>query len=241
MRWDPTPTYGGGFDFWKIKIDNSIGQIDEATVFGDPNRYPSSFTTFIEPSTGLNLLAYFGSNVNLGKENTSGVDFDLVYRHAFSFGNFRTNLFGTYIFKREYEVVPGQGYFDDVGKFINGDMTAPLRLKWNNVLSAGDWEHTIGFNYMSSYDDDRDNSVLDLATNKFVSIEQNVKSYMTWDWQTQWQLVKNLKVTAGIFNIFNAKPPLSITTNGGGQMIGYNADFSNPQDRTWYGNVTLKF
>jgi len=241
MRWDPTPTYGGGFDFWKIKIDNSIGQIDEATVFGDPNRYPSSFTTFIEPSTGLNLLAYFGSNVNLGKEKTFGVDFDLVYRHKFSFGDFRTNLFGTYIFKHEYEVVPGQGYFDDVGKFINGGMTAPLRLRWNNVLSSGDWEHTIAVNYLSSYDDDRDNSVLDLATNQFVSIEQNVKSYMTWDWQTQWQLVKNLKVTAGIFNIFNAKPPLSITTNGGGQMIGYNADFSNPQDRTWYGNVTLKF
>jgi outer membrane receptor protein involved in Fe transport len=54
-------------------------------------------------------------------------------------------------------------------------------------------------------------------------------------------LLKNLKVTFGIFNLFNARPPLSLTTNGGGQMIGYNADFSNPQDRTWYGNVTLKF
>jgi iron complex outermembrane receptor protein len=94
---------------------------------------------------------------------------------------------------------------------------------------------------MSSYDDDRDNEVLDLATNEFVSIERKVKAYTTFDWQSQWQLLKNLKVTFGIFNLFNARPPLSLTTNGGGQMIGYNADFSNPQDRTWYGNVTLKF
>ena len=240
-RWDPSPTFGGGFDFWQIKVDNSIGQIDESTVFADPNRYQSSFTTFIEPSTGLNLLAFFGSNVNLGKENTVGVDFDLVYRHPFSFGNFRSNFFGTYIFKHKYEVVPGGGFFDDVGKFINGEMTAPFKFKWINVLDMADFEHTVGVNYLSGYDDDRDNSVLNLATGEYVQVNRKVKAYTTVDWQTQWRMAKNFKVTVGIYNIFSARPPLSITSNGGGQMIGYNADFSNPQDRMFYGTANLRF
>jgi iron complex outermembrane receptor protein len=241
MRWEPTAQFGIGADLWEVKIDNSIGQIDEATVFGDPDKYPQGFTTFIEPSTGLNLLAYFGSNVNLGKSETMGIDFDITYRQPFTGGNFRTTFFGTYIFRNRYEVVPGQGYIDDLGKFTDGTLTFPFKAKWVNTLEMGNWEHTLAINYLTGYDDDRDNAVLDVAADEFVTLERRVSHYATADWQTRWRFAKNWTLTAGIWNIFSTRPPLTLTTNGGGQMIGYNADFSDPRDRTFYANINFRF
>ena len=240
-RWEPTPQFGMGVDVWEVKIDNTIGQIDESTVFGDPDKYPQGFTTFVEPSTGLLLLAYFGSNVNLGKSKTQGLDFDITYRAPFTGGNYKTTLFGTWIWKNEYEVVPGQGFFDDVGKFINGGVTFPFKAKWVHSLDWGNWEHTLAINYLAGYEDDRDNSVFDYALGDYVTLERRVSHYTTADWQTRWRFAKNWTLTAGIWNMFSTRPPLSLTTNGGGQMIGYNADFSDSRDRTFYANINFKF
>ena len=240
-RWEPTPQFGIGLDFWEVRIDNTIGQIDEATVFGDPLRYPQSFTSFIDPATGDNLLAFNATNVNLGKSETSGVDLDIQYRQPFTGGTVRSNFFGTYIFKNKYEVVPGEGFFNDVDKFINGAVTFRFKAKWVNTLELANWDHTLAVNYATGYDDDRNNSVLDVAADEFVTLERRVDSHTTVDWQSRWRFAKNWTLTAGILNIFSARPPLSITTNGGGQMIGYNADFYDPRERTFYAKLAFRW
>ncbi|MEP7183969.1 MAG: TonB-dependent receptor [Betaproteobacteria bacterium] len=239
-RYEPIPQVSLGIDYWSIKIDNTIGQIDEDTVFGDPQKYLQSFTTFTDPATGEILLANLAGNVNLGKSETHGIDLDLVYRQQFSFGQVRSQFLGTYILKNEYEVIPGDGFFNDVGKFINGAPTFRFKAKWVNTLTTGSFNHALTVNYLSGYQDDP-TEVLDVASGEYVVVERKVKPFYTFDWQTRWQFAKQWTLTAGALNIFNKAPPLSITQNGGGQMVGYDARFYDSRDRLLYANLAFRF
>jgi iron complex outermembrane receptor protein len=240
-RWEPTRNFGVGLDFWEVKIENTIGQLDEALVFGNPSANLQSFAPFTDPSTGERLLAFNATNVNLGKSYTTGVDIDIEYRQPISAGSFSSRLFATYIIRNRYQQIPGGEYFNDVGRFINSTTTFPFKAKWINTFQIGDWEHTLAVNYLTGYDDDRNNEVLDVATGEFVQVDRRVGSYTTTDWQTRWTFAKNWTATFGVLNLFQKHPPLSITSDGGGQMIGYNASFSDPRDRTFYANVKFRF
>jgi len=240
FRWEPIPQLSFGVDYWSVDIDNSIGQIDEDTVFRDPLNYIQSFTTFIDPATGEKLLANAASNVNLGQEKTEGVDVDILYRQQFAFGNLRSQFLGTYLVKHDYEVIPGQGFFSDVGRYINGEPAFRFKSKWATTLQTGAFTHTLTINYLSGYHDDP-TEVLDIAANEFVVVERDVDEYYTFDWQTRWQFAKQWTLTAGVFNIANESPPLSITFNGGGQMVGYDARFYDSRDRTFYANLNFRF
>ena len=224
-----------------MKLDNQIGQIGEAVVFENPQQFPQSFTTFVDPATGQTLLAFNATNVNLGKAETNGVDIDAQFRQPFAGGNFRSNFFGTYIFNNKYQVVPGGVYIDDLGHFVNGATTFKFRAKWINTIEMGNWDGTIAVNYMTGYDDDRDNAVLDVAADEFVALERRVDSHTTVDLQGRWRFARNWTLTAGVLNVFSTRPPLSLTTNGGGQMIGYNADYYDPRERTFYAKLAFRW
>jgi iron complex outermembrane recepter protein len=44
-----------------------------------------------------------------------------------------------------------------------------------------------------------------------------------------------------VINLANTRPPLSITQNGGGQMVGYDARYGDSRGRTMYANLSYKF
>ncbi len=210
VRWEPNKYFSGGVDLWNINIDNTIGQIGEDTVFTNPGQYPSSFTTFVDPATGETLLALFAGNVNLGKSETQGLDIDLAARADITGGSVRSQLLATYLIKNEYEVVPGEGFFNDIGKFINGAPSFRWKAKWINTVDLGSWSHTLAFNYLSGYEDDP-TEVLDVAANEFVTLNRKVDYNFTVDWQSRWRFNKQLDLTVGVINLFNQDPPLSIT------------------------------
>ena len=120
-------------------------------------------------------------------------------------------------------------------------VTFKFRAKWINTIEMGNWDGTIAVNYMTGYDDDRDNAVLDVAADEFVALERRVDSHTTVDLQGRWRFARNWTLTAGVLNVFSTRPPLSLTTNGGGQMIGYNADYYDPRERTFYAKLAFRW
>jgi iron complex outermembrane recepter protein len=237
---EPIPNVSIGADLWEVKIKNSIGSIGEDVVFGDPNKYPQSLTTFTDPATGERLLALFAGNVNLGRSKTMGLDLNAQIRTNLGFGKLGTQVIATYLIKNDFEVVPDQGYLQDIGKFINGGPSFRLQARVINTLDHGPFKHTLTIAYRSGYADEP-TEVFNVAANTFDVVERDVKAYTTVDWQTNWEINKAWSVTGGVLNLFNKKPPLSITQNGGGQMVGFDARYSDSRDRTLYGNVKFRF
>ena len=78
---------------------------------------------------------------------------------------------------------------------------------------------------------------------ELIKIKLNIGDYTTVDWQTKWDVMKNLSVTFGILNLFDQNPPFSLATSGTnkGQQFGYDDRYYDPRGRTYYGSLSLKF
>jgi iron complex outermembrane receptor protein len=170
-----------------------------------------------------------------------GIDIDAQAKFNLPFGKLNSQLIATYLIKNEFELVPDEGYFSDVGRYFNGGPSLRLQARWINTLDHGNFGHTLSINYKSGYADDPDAVVLNLDTGADENLQRKVKAYVTADWQTRWQITKDWRLTAGVLNLFNKKPPLTITENAGGQMVGYDARFYDSRDRTIYGSVNFRF
>ena len=248
LRFEPTSTLSFGADFWFVGIRDAFGQITEDEVFANPLRYPNAWTKQLEVSTGNTYLAWNASNLNLGREYYSGIDFDFTGRFDTAWGKLNSQLTATYMLREARQLLVGGPFFSSIGNNAElGTVAFRWRGKWINTLRRGDWTHTLGVNFQSGYRDATYNAeLLDASgtpTGTFEDVRLKIKAYYTVDWQTRWDLRKNMNVSVGVLNLFDKRPPLSLAEGGlnKGQMFGYDDRYYDARDRTLYANFSYKF
>lgn len=247
IRFEPSSQLTFGADLWHVAVRDSFGQLTEEEVFANPQAFLSSWTTKVDTGTGVNYLAFFAGNENLGKSYATGLDFDVTGRAKFGGASLTSNLTATYMIREESQLQKNGAYFSAIGNHAElGTVTFRLQGKWTNTITHGNWAHTFALNYKSGYlDADTTVDVLDPAGNKIgtTDIRLPVKEYATLDWQTQWTPIKNLALTVGLLNVFDTKPPLSISDGGTnrGQQVGFDDRYYDSRGRTAYVNASYKF
>lgn len=243
FRIEPNNNFSFGADLWHVGIKNSFGQLTETTVFANPAKYKSSFTTKVDIGTGINYIAFKADNKNLGDQYTTGLDLDFTARMKTAVGQLTSQLTVSQLLR------------DDQGSFITGNYdttiglaggTQKTRARWQTTLKSGSWSNTLGVNYQSGYQDDTETvDVLDAAGNVTgqTDLTMDIPAFFTLDWQTQWSPTKSWVLTGGVLNLTDKAPPLSISTGGSGrgQQFGYDDRYFDPRGRTLYVNVSYKF
>lgn len=233
-------------DLWHVDIRDSIGQVDEATIFGDPLRWAQLFTTYRDPGTNQVLLAMLAGNANLGKQQERGLDLAAILRSSNGLGTLTTKLGLTYHLRNKYQLEKDGQFFSSIGQFgPDGNVVFRWQGRLVNTLTAGAFEHTLGLNFKAGYKDQAytadDFAVFDPLTFEPFAYNGRVREYMTLDWQTRWNLNKAISFTVGVLNLGGEEPPRSLKSAGGGQQIGFDDRYYDPRGRTFYGNVSLKF
>ena len=112
-------------------------------------------------------------------------------------------------------------------------------------LQTGAWTNTLSVNYKSGYADQSftaDSGVVSQATGNGDGVAYNgkVSAYTLVDWQTRWQVSKELRLTLGINNLFNTRPPLSLKIVGGNQ-VGYDGRYADPTGRAIFAGASYQF
>lgn len=249
LRIEPSSSLSLGADLWHVQIRDAIGQISETEAFNNPLLY-NTWTTKKDNATGLTFLALNQGNVNLGKEFYTGIDFDAVARFGTSLGRMTTQLLATYMLREQRQLLPNGQYFSSIGQ--NSDALGTVNFRWQGrltgLLETGNWKHSLAVNFKSGYKDAPFGGaeVLgpgDTPTGQFADVQLRVQRFFTLDWQSQWDITKNFSVTAGILNVFDRDPPLSLAQGGlnKGQMFGYDDRYYDPRGRTLYANASFKF
>jgi iron complex outermembrane receptor protein len=246
---DVAQGYSIGADYWWVGIENAFGQIQEGAAFNDPTAYPGSWTTQTDIGTNTTYLAYNQTNLNLGKEYYSGIDFNLQGRTPTEWGRLDTRLAATYMLRDERQLVPGGTYYKPIG--VNEANLQVATFRWQGrfdaALTTGDWTNAFAVNFKSGYKDAVATvEVLgdgNTNTGVYEDVQLKISSYITVDWQTRWQVAKNFSVTGGILNLFDEAPPLSLAEggNGKGQMYGYDDRYADIRGRTFYINGSFAF
>ena len=228
-----------GLDWYHIKIDNLIVvpaalPLVIAARAGHPLYGPNDVT--FNPDGTVDTVDQ--RNRNAASALVEGVDVEVRWKEAFSFGKLSATLNGSYVSKYDYTTLNGtQG---SVGTIVQGDGT-PLDVaglgvvvRWKHNLSfnwtTGPWSTTFVQNYYSGYHD-----AFDLNGQP-----HDVKSLALYDAQLTYSGVKNLVLGVGVKNIFDTNPPLAIG-NGSNFQSGYDPTMYDARARTVYVKANYKF
>jgi iron complex outermembrane receptor protein len=112
-------------------------------------------------------------------------------------------------------------------------------VRWTNTLDTGAFSNTLIANYRNGYTD-AEAVVYNTATKTNGPIRLSVPSHLTFDWQGKWNVNKQVMLRAGIKNLFDRDPPLSLR-NSSGHQVGFDPRYADPMGRTFYmtGNVVF--
>ena len=243
----PTADTVLGVDLWHVQIANRFGQLTEQFVFANPGAFPNSWASRTDVGTGTTYLAFLANNQNLGKSYSTGIDLDFSGKMKTSIGELSSRLNLSYVVREVSQLEKGGRYFSAVGNFAElGTVTFRTQGRLTTSLTTGNWTNTLAVNFKSGFRDQQTTvDVLDAAGNVTGTedLRLHVRSYATVDWQTEWNPSKQWSINAGILNLFNRNPPLSISNSGldRGQQFGYDERYYDARGRTLYLNASYKF
>lgn len=253
FRVEPIPSLSFGLDLWDVKLKNQIQSLSQQQIFSDPALADKWISIYFDPIQKSNVLVATLSPVNLSSSHYRGIDWDTTYRLGkTALGSFSANWTGTYMLKAEQDV-PGSatGIEYSIGRF-DSYSNVTFRVISRLVLSLRSSEklsNALTLNYRSGYHDQvltEDDAAVrtvgsDGSIGGVVGMARDVKDYMTLDYQLKAKVYKNLTLTAGIKNLLDEDPPLSIRNAGGGNQVGYDGRYSDPLGRTFYVTANYKF
>ncbi|AYM78812.1 colicin I receptor precursor [Janthinobacterium sp. HH103] len=242
FRVEPSSAFSFGADLWDVKLRNAVSEVSEEQAFADPVKYASSFGEYIEPSTGIAYYAFKKLSVNIGKKEYRGIDWDLSANHKFSFGKLTAQLSGTHMLHANYTKAGSDNVFTSNMNFFGDTNEVTFRnlMKLTTTLDTGRLSNTVTVNYRNGYTD-APATVYNLATQKEEkNFRLQVPSYTTFDWQARFAFDKQTTIRAGIKNLFDRAPPLSLRASSGHQ-IGFDPRYADPMMRSFYVTGNYKF
>jgi iron complex outermembrane recepter protein len=257
FRVEPTSAFSFGLDYWNVKLNDQISQIDERVAFANPAAFSKLFLLRPDPISGVIRTNFVLAPINLASSDYRGIDFDTSLRNKTPIGVLSAKLTATYLLKADYEVPGLPGFQSSLGKYGTDQQVA---FKWiaklSTGLEVGRFVHTLSANYRTGYEDapvttDADGNIIGPVIRpvnangtfggQIGTFSRRVASYTTFDWQSKFNLDKGLDVTLGIKNLFDRDPPFSIQDGGTGNMRGYDPRYSDPMGRTGYITAAYKF
>ncbi|HEX7983693.1 MAG TPA: TonB-dependent receptor [Duganella sp.] len=250
-RVEPLAGLSLGLDLWNVRIRNQVlsAGVPEQVGFANPQAYQRLFVNPYPDPAGYTTIGYILAPINGGVANYRGVDWDFSYRYKTRIGDLRAGWTGTYMLKQDYTTTAGGEVQSDLGRF-GPDNAVVFRVQshLNLSLVTGKLTNTLTANYRSGYHDQAyplDTAIF--AVNPDGGIGDSVAfdglrtaSYTTFDWQGKYDFGA-FALTAGIKNLFDRDPPLTLQNAGGGNQLGYDARYSDPRGRSFYITGNYRF
>jgi iron complex outermembrane receptor protein len=219
---EPTPALTFAADYWNIKLKDKIDALPEEVIYGDYNKYKARFLRNPDGSP----LAIADFKENLGKVNTDGIDVSAIWRlPKTSFGGLTLSMEGTWLNSYEYQNEKDGPFVENAGKFG----ATYVKFRWQHSLSlgwkSGPWGATLSNSYKTGYRDQGDT--------------RDVDAYSLWNITGSYEPIKGLTLMAGLKNMFDKEPPLTIQSTLFQQ--GYDARYTDPTGRAVYLRASYSF
>jgi iron complex outermembrane receptor protein len=227
VLWEPQGAFSAGIDFWSVKKTDVIKFAPETLIDTDPAFVEKSIT---RDSDGY-ITNWALTAQNQGQETKSGLDVNFAYRLKMAeYGKLTTKLSGTLMTKSEQQFAANSKVFDNLGKWGFEYVTPKWRHRLSTDWDIGNWGFTIANSFQLHHEDQQ----LDPKGNR-----PTVASYSLWDLQAGYYGFQNVKITAGLLNIANTKPPFSNQTLT--YFAGFDSTYVDPRGRAFYVRMNYAF
>ncbi|ENX23415.1 MULTISPECIES: TonB-dependent receptor [Acinetobacter] len=208
-------------DYYNIDIEGLVSSVTPNDIFNDLDRYGN---LIVYAPDGR--IQYLNTTLqNMGGLKTEGIDLSLNYLSPMTAtGRFGFGIDGTYVIKMDEQEEPNGEWEGLVGIYDD-----PAVVRWRHIANINwsyeDWKMRLEQQYIRGYED--------------FSQERDVSAYTLYNFAGTYSGFKNLELTAGIRNMFDAEPPASDATNNA--QYGYDPRHGDPMGRTYFLRGTYKF
>ena len=247
---EPNPNFTAIVDLWSVKVKDVITEVPEDTAFDNFARYRGLFSVTTDPATARPIFTFNQVPLNGAVAKSTGLDLSMTARAPTPIGKLTGQVAATYLIESYFDYGFGGGKESSIGKMGTDDQVAFRTLfRLQGSLESGPFTNSLTVYWKPGYTDqtysaaDRTVRVRndDGTPGAFVAIDDwKVPAYYTVDWQGKYSVSKTLVFTAGIKNLLDKKPPLSIKTVGGNQL-GFDPRYADGTGRTFYLQGTYKF
>jgi iron complex outermembrane recepter protein len=214
---EPMTNLSATLDFFSIKVKDEISTLPAPVVLsqclatGD-----STYCGLIHRDTlgtlWLTPAAHIvATNLNIGKQSTSGVDAGFNYTHKLQgFGSVGVNFIGTLLTKFETEPIPGLGTYDCKGLY--GSVCGTPLPKWRHKL-RGTWttpwnvDLALTWRHLDAVSLDNTSSN-PLLTGPYAPVDGVLGAREYLDIAGSWNVTKQLTLRGGINNLLDKDPPV---------------------------------
>ena len=209
-----------------VTIDGVDGDIDASVqaVLNDPNFAFTNRVGFPVVPSDVQALADLRSQ-NVSTLDLAGIDLLAAYSFETDIGDFSASLNGSYLTKRDLQIVEGAEVIDSLDLIFRPiDLTLRGALSWQN----GGFSAFTAINYVDGYEDDRE-----LAGPGTGNVE--VDAWATVDLQLAYEtqsvdgLLSGTRISVNVSNLFDEDPPFVQPT--GFVNASYDAANSSPIGR----------
>lgn len=229
---EPARRFSLSLDYWNIAVDNVIGSLALTELVANFAAFPERFVRTNGIITGVDLrTGNFGSRRTEGVEVAARAGADL-------FGGVLTaGLDGTRLLTKRAKRSPILPYTDEVGVFT---LTGDLGLKWKHnafiAFRTGDWNLTFSQIFRNGY---RNSALPGSASRPLYN--PRVSNYVIYNASIGYEPWKDLRLTAGIKNLFDKDPPFAITYDSNlGVGSSWEPRVADPRGRSFTLNLDWK-
>lgn len=215
--WQPIPEFSASIDFWTIKREGTIQSLGVTGANGFIANYALFQDRFFRNANG-DIVGIDTRWINAGETKTKGLEFALRGNIALGADRISAGMDISYLLGKKSRLVKGQPFgASEVGRFTRSD---DLGIRWKHTAfvtyTRGDWSGTLTQQYRGGYVGYVPPGVAAGVVNPS-KWNPDVDPYWLHHVSVSYTGFKDLKLTAGIKNLFDTKPPFanSYDTNTG--------------------------
>ncbi len=241
IRFEPSADFNVGADYWEVKLRDAVTSVSANLAFSDPNKYRDLFMLYKTPAEPQEYWTFINASTNIGQAINKGIDWDITGRVKTPVGRLTLGASGTYLIKSSYTRPGTQDDFTDSMDHYGENAQVSFRNIWRGTatLDTGPFSNTLTIKWRNGYTD-KPTAARNLTTNRNETITLAIPDYYTLDWQGVYSFNKALEFRAGIKNLTNRKPPLTLRDSSGHQ-VGYDPRYADMFLRTFYLGAEYKF
>lgn len=232
--WAPTAEFGLSVDVWSITQDNKIDEQEFGPIYDAECNDQNSTVCVRLPPSGSDSLGViqkiYSTFENVSSQEVSGIDFSANYNHSLDdLGLLKFNLEWAY-----------QDKFEKNGRDYTGEYGYPEhRWIFSTNWELGELNTNMNISYVGEFEDTPD---IDFDGNLDFDTETSrmVDSQVLVDLQTAYHITESTRLSLGVNNLFDEKPPFVIG-DGDSDLYGYASAVHNPRGRYFYTKVSFSF
>ena len=232
----PSARLSASVDFWSIAVDDVIGAFTLSELL---QRQTAPFATqqLIRNAAGTIVLADLRAT-NTGSRRTQGIEVALRAGFDAAGGVLSAGLDGTYLVRKKVKLFQPQAFFSELGVF---SLTGDLGLRWKHSAFVTYSNEDFTFSFSQIYRDGYANQALPASRTR-PNFNDRVKPYIIYNTSFSVDIAKQLRLTAGVKNIFNTDPPFAITYDSNtGAGSSWEPRVADPRGRSFTMTAEVKF